>query len=150
MMKDYKNEVELFAVSNHSKQYDYLKDQTLELVKNFNLNNQQLSKLLNLSVSEIGTLMNDSDIITNEKSEELDNKLTMLNFGFENFDVKERVKLILNDLLTDYMLTTESLSKIIFVEEKDLIDFRKKTLLDRDIELKICVNIIFLHFILHK
>lgn len=150
MMKDYKNEVELFAVSNHSKQYDYLKDQTLELVKKFNLNNQQLSKLLNLSVSEIGNLMNDSDIITNEKFEEIDNKLTMLNFGFENFDVKERVKLILNDLLTDYMLTTESLSKIIYVEEKDLIDFRKKTLLDRDIELKICVNIIFLHFILHK
>lgn len=125
-MKDYENEMELFAVSNHSKQYDYLKDQTLELVEKFNLNNKQLSKLLNLSVSEIGNLMNDSDIITIEKSEEIDNKLTMLNFGFENFDVKERVKLILNDLLTDYMLTTESLSKIIYVEEKDLIDFRKK------------------------
>ncbi|MGE7689920.1 HTH domain-containing protein [Lysinibacillus sp. NPDC097214] len=149
-MEDYENEMELFAVSNHSKQYDYLKDQTLELVKKFNLNNKQLAKLLNLSVSEIGNLMNDSDIITNEKSEEIDNKLTMLNFGFENFDVKERVKLILNDLLTDYMLTTEKLSKIIYVEEKDLIDFRKKTLLDREIELKICVNIIFLHFILHK
>ena len=149
-MEDYETEAEVFAISNHSKQFDYLKDHALELVKKFNLNNQQLSKMLHLSVSEIKNLMNDSGSITNEKYEEIDNKLSMLNFGFEGFDARERVTLILNDLLTDYMLTTESLSKIIYVEEKELINFREKTLLDRNVELKICVNIIFLHFVLHK
>lgn len=150
IMEHNKNEAELLVKANHTKQFDYLKDQTLESVKRFNLSNQQLSKILNLSANEIENFINNADSITNEKFAEIDYKLTMLNFGFENFDTKERVKLLLNDLLTDYMLTTENLAKIINVEEKALIDFKEKTLPDRNTELKICVNIIFLHFIFRK
>lgn len=150
IMEHNKNEAELLVKANNTKQFDYLKDQTIESAKRFNLSNQQLSKILNLSANEIENFINNADSITNEKSAEIDYKLTMLNFGFENFDTKERVKLLLNDLLTDYMLTTESLAKIINVEEKALIDFKEKTLPDRNIELKICVNIIFLHFVLRK
>lgn len=149
-MENNKNEAELFVIANHTKQFDYLKDQTLETAKRFNLNNQQLSRIFNLSVNEMENFICDADSTTDEKSAEIDYKLTMLNFGFENFDTKERVKLLLNDLLTDYMLTTESLAKIINVEEKALIDFKERTLPDRNIELKICVNIIFLHFVLQK
>jgi len=73
----------------------------------------------------------------------------MLNHGFESFNAKERTKLLLNDLLTDYMLSTDSVSKIIQVEEQELIDFRQQQSMDKNIELKICVNVIMLHFALH-
>ena len=38
---------------------------------------------------------------------------------------------------------------MIHVEEKDLNDFRQALSMDKNVELKICVNSIMLHFVLH-
>jgi len=72
----------------------------------------------------------------------------MLLYGFDSIDAKERAILLLNDLLTDYLLSTEILAKIIKVREKELIAFRQNELIARSVELKICVNVIMLHFVI--
>ena len=137
-------------ITNSPTQSDYLREQFQELIQKFNLKFQQLSRMFDMPINEIEYLMKGSIDITDQKFEEIEYKLTMLNFGFEGFDAKERVKVILNTLLTEYELTTENLSKIINVEEKELIDFKEDQILEKTIEVKIGVNIIMLNFVLHK
>jgi len=146
---DFRDSVEVSFVSN-SLPFDYLIEDIQKLAEKFNFNHQQLSKILDLSINELEDLLNRKGNITNKQQENIENKLTMLNFGFEGFDAKERATLILNDLLSDYKLTTETLSKIINVKEKELIDFMKKQIIDTNVEMKICVNVIMLHFVLHN
>lgn len=148
-MGENKSKVEIFSGTNSS-QVDFLKEEIQVLVKNFNFNHQQLSKILNLSKIELENIMNNKGDISNEHFEKIENKLTMLNFGFEGFDARKRAILILNDLLTDYMLSTKNISEIIHVEEQELIDFRQQQLKNENVELKICVNIIMLHFVLRN
>jgi len=145
---DFRDSVEVSFVSNSSP-FDYLIEDIQKLAEKFNFNHQQLSKILDLSINELENLLNRKGNITNKQQENIENKLTMLKFGFEGFDAKERVTLILNDLLSEYRLTTETLSKIINVKEKELIDFMKKQIIDTNVEMKICVNVIMLHFVLH-
>lgn len=149
IMVEYKNNVEI-SFGTNSSQFDYIKENIKELVGKFNFNHQQLSKILDLPMNDLENLMNNKGNISNEQFEKIENKITMLNFGFESFDAKERTTILLNDLITNYMLSTESLSKIINVEEHELINFRQHQLIDRNIELKICVNVIMLHFVLHN
>jgi len=137
-------------ITNSPTQSDYLREQFQELIQKFNLKFQQLSRMFDMPINEIEYLMKGSIDITDQKFEEIEYKLTMLNFGFEGFDAKERVKVILNTLLTEYELTTVNLSKIINVEEKELIDFKEDQILEKTIEVKIGVNIIMLNFVLHK
>ena len=143
-------EVEISFLTNGPTQSDYLREQFQDLIKKFNLGLQQLSIMFDIHINEIENLMKGSINITDQKFEEIENKLTMLNFGFDGFDAKDRVKSILSSLLAEYEITTESLSKIINVAEKELIDFKEDQLLKRNIEIDICVNIIMLNFILHK
>lgn len=148
-MVEFKDNVEI-SFGTNSSQFDYIKENIKELVEKFNFNYQQISKILDLPMNDLENLMNNKGNISNEQFEKIENKITMLNFGFESFNAKERTTILLNDLITNYMLSIESLSKIIHVEEQELIDFRQKQLIDKDIELKICVNVIMLHFILHS
>ncbi|KUF37457.1 HTH domain-containing protein [Lysinibacillus sp. F5] len=147
-MEEFKSSVEISVGTNLS-QFDYLKENIQELVGKFNLDYQQLSKILDLPINELENLMNNKGDISNEKFEKIENKITMLNYGFESFDAKERVTILLNDLIKNYMLSTEILSKIINVEEQELINFTQQQLTDRNVELKICVNVIMLHFVFH-
>jgi len=149
-MDENQEKVEISFLTNGPTQSDYIREQFQVLIKKFNLGLQQLSKLFDIPINEIENIMNDSITITNEKFEEIEYKLTMLNFGFDDFNAKDRVKSILNSLLVEYEITTESLSKIINVAEKELIDFKEDQLLERTIEIEICVNIIMLNFVLHK
>lgn len=138
--------IEVSLRSTPSNQSDYLREQFQNLIKKFNLKFQQLSKMFDMPINEIEDLMNGSNNITDQKFEDVENKLAMLNYGFEGFDAKERVKVILNTLLIEYELTTENLSKIINVEEKELINFKEDQLLEKTMEIKISVNIIMLNF----
>ncbi|QGG51864.1 HTH domain-containing protein [Lysinibacillus pakistanensis] len=147
-MGEFRDSIEVSFVSNSSP-FDYLIEDIQKLAEKFNFNHQQLSKILDLSINELGNLLNRKGNITKKQQENIENKLAMLNFGFEGFDAKERVTLILNDLLSNYRLTTETLSKIINVKEKELIDFNEKQIIDTNVEMKICVNVIMLHFVLH-
>lgn len=149
-MDKFRDNIEVSLLSTPSNQSDYLREQFQNLIKKFNLEFQQLSKMFDMPIYEIEDLMNGSNNITNQKFEDVENKLAMLNYGFEGFDAKERVKVILNTLLTEYELTIENLSKIINVEEKELIDFKEDRLLEKTMEIKISVNIIMLNFVLHK
>ncbi|MGE7948491.1 HTH domain-containing protein [Lysinibacillus sp. NPDC093688] len=142
--------IELSLLTNGPTQSDYLREQFQDLIEKFNLGLQQLSKMFDIPTNDIDDLMKGSITITDKKFEEIEYKLTMLNFGFDGFNAKDRVKSILNSLLTEYEITTESLSKIIKVAEKELIDFKEEQLLERNIEIEICVNIIMLNFVLHK
>ncbi|MEY9974850.1 plasmid maintenance system antidote protein VapI [Lysinibacillus sp. RC46] len=149
-MDENQKKVEISFLTNGPIQSDYIREQFQVLIKKFNLGLQQLSKMFDIPINEIENIMNDSITITNEKFEEIEYKITMLNFGFDDFNAKDRVKSILNSLLVEYEITTESLSKIINVAEKELIDFKEDQLLERTIEIEICVNIIMLNFVLHK
>ncbi|MFB7160198.1 HTH domain-containing protein [Lysinibacillus sp. NPDC056232] len=145
-----RKKVEISLLTNGPTQSDYLREQFQDLIKKFNLGLQHLSKMFGIPINEIDNLMIGSITITDEKFEEIEYKLTMLNFGFDGFNAKDRVKSILNSLLTEYEITTESLSKIINIAEKELIDFKEDQLLERNIEIEICVNIIMFNFALHK
>ncbi|MFE3574760.1 HTH domain-containing protein [Lysinibacillus sp. NPDC059133] len=145
-----RKKVEISLLTNGPTQSDYLREQFQDLIKKFNLGLQHLSKMFGIPINEIDNLMKGSITITDEKFEEIEYKLTMLNFGFDGFNAKDRVKSILNSLLTEYEITTESLSKIINIAEKELIDFKEDQLLERNIEIEICVNIIMFNFALHK
>ena len=147
-MVEFKNETEIAFVTNSS-QFDYLKEDFQELIKILKLNYQQLSKIVDLPINEIENLMNNKGNLTSDKLGVIENKLAMLNHGFGSFDARERATYLLNDLLKDYMLSTDIVSKMIHVDEQELIDFRQKQLMDKDIELKICVNVTILHFVLH-
>ncbi|WP_025117131.1 HTH domain-containing protein [Lysinibacillus fusiformis] len=147
-MVEIKRKVEI-SFGTNSSQFEYIKENIQGLVEKFNFNHQQLSNILDLPINELENLMNNKGSISNEQFEKIENKITMLNFGFESFDAKERAIILLNDLITNYMLSTGSLSKVINVEEHELINFRQHQLTDRNIELKICVNVIILHFVLH-
>ena len=149
-MDEKQKKVEISFLTNGPTQPDYFREQFQELIKKYNLRLQQLSKMFDIPINDIENIMKDSISITNEKFEEIEYKLTMLNFGFNDFNAKDRVKSILNSLLVEYEITTESLSKIINVTEKELLDFKDDQLLERNIEIEICVNIILLNFVLHK
>lgn len=149
-MDEKQKKVEISFLTNGPTQSDYFREQFQELIKKYNLRLQQLSKMFDIPINDIENIMKDSISITNEKFEEIEYKLTMLNFGFNDFNAKDRVKSILNSLLVEYEITTESLSKIINVTEKELLDFKEDQLLERNKEIEICVNIILLNFVLHK
>lgn len=147
-MPEFKKRAEVSFVTNISP-FDYLKEQIQEVAEKFNFNHLQLSKIVDLPINELESLLNGKGNITTDQQEIIEHKLAKLCFGFQGFDAKERATLLLNDLVKDYMFSTASIAKIIHVEEKELNDFRQAQVMDREAELKICVNVILLHFVLH-
>ena len=149
-MKEWKDRAEVSFVTNISR-FDYLNQQIQEVAEKFSFNHQQLAKIFDLPMNELDSLLNNkgSINITTEQLDKIERKIAMLCAGFEGLDARERAALLLNDLIKDYMFTTASVAKMIHVEEKDLIDFRQEISIDKNVELKICVNSIMLHFVLH-
>ncbi|WP_225340981.1 HTH domain-containing protein [Lysinibacillus capsici] len=148
-MKKLKDRAEVSFVTNISR-YDYLKQQIQEVAEKFSFNHQQLAKIFDLPMKELDSLLNNKGSITKEQLDKIERKIAMLYAGFEGFDARERAALLLNDLIKEYMFSTDSVAKMIHVEEKDLIDFRQALSMDKNVELKICVNSIMLHFVLHN
>jgi len=148
-VKKLKDRAEVSFVTNISR-YDYLKQQIQEVAEKFSFNHQQLAKIFDLPMKELDSLLNNKGSITKEQLDKIERKIAMLCAGFEGFDARERAALLLNDLIKEYMFSTDSVAKMIHVEEKDLIDFRQALSMDKNVELKICVNSIMLHFVLHN
>lgn len=148
-MKKWKDRAEVSFVTNISR-YDDLKQQIQEVAEKFSFNHQQLAKIFDLPMKELDSLLNNKGSITTEQLDKIERKIAMLCAGFEGFDARERAALLLNDLIKEYMFSTDSVAKMIHVEEKDLIDFRQALSMDKNVELKICVNSIMLHFVLHN
>lgn len=150
-MKKLKDRAAVSFVTNISR-YDYLKQQIQEVAEKFSFNHQQLAKIFDLPMKELDSLLNTKGSITTEQLDKIERKIAMpmLCAGFEGFDARERAALLLNDLIKEYMFSTDSVAKMIHVEEKDLIDFRQALSMDKNVELKICVNSIMLHFVLHN
>lgn len=147
-MKELKNRAEVSFVMNISR-FDYLKQQIQEVAEKFSFNHQQLAKIFDLPMNELDSLLNNKGSITTEQLDKIERKIAILCAGFEGLDARERAALLLNDLIKEYMFSTDSVAKMIHVEEKDLIDFRQALSMDKNVELKICVNSIMLHFVLH-
>lgn len=147
-MKEWKVRAEVSFVTDISR-FDYLKQQIQEVAEKFSFNHQQLAKIFDLPMNELDSLLNNKGSITTEQLDKIERKIAMLCAGFEGLDARERAALLLNDLIKDYMFSTASVAKMIHVEEKDLIDFRQEISIDKNVELKICVNSIMLHFVLH-
>lgn len=147
-MKELKDRAEVSYVTDISR-FDYLKQQIQEVAEKFSFNHQQLAKIFDLPMNELDSLLNNKGSITTEQLDKIERKIAMLCAGFEGFDARERAALLLNDLIKEYMFSTASVAKMIHVEEKDLIDFRQALSIDKNVELKICVNSIMLHFVLH-
>ena len=147
-MKEWKDRAEVSFVTDISR-FDYLKQQIQEVAEKFSFNHQQLAKIFDLPMTELDGLLNNMASITTEQLDKIERKIAMLCAGFEGLDARERAALFLNDLIKDYMFSTASVAKMIHVEEKDLIDFRQEISIDKNVELKICVNSIMLHFVLH-
>jgi len=147
-VKEWKDRAEVSFVTDISR-FDYLRQQIQEVAEKFSFNHQQLAKIFDLPMNELDSLLNNKGNITTEQLDKIERKIVMLCVGFEGFDARERAALLLNDLIKDYMFSTASVAKMIHVEEKDLIDFRQEISIDKNVELKICVNSIMLHFVLH-
>lgn len=147
-MKEWKDSAEVSFVTDISR-FDYLNQQIQEVAEKFSFNHQQLAKIFDLPMTELDGLLNNMASITTEQLDKIERKIAMLCAGFEGLDARERAALFLNDLIKDYMFSTASVAKMIHVEEKDLIDFRQEISIDKNVELKICVNSIMLHFVLH-
>lgn len=147
-MKEWKDRAEVSFVTNISR-FEYLKQQIQEVAEKYSFNHQQLAKIFDLPLNELDSLLNNKGSITTERLDKIERKIAMLCAGFEGLDARERAALLLNDLIKDYMFSTASVAKMIHVEEKDLIDFRQALSIDKNVELKICVNSIMLHFVLH-
>lgn len=147
-MKEWKDRAEVSFVTNISR-FDYLNQQIQAVAEKFSFNHQQLAKIFDLPMTELDSLLNNKASITTEQLDKIERKIAMLCAGFEGIDVRERAALLLNDLIKDYMFSTASVAKMIHVEEKDLNDFRQALSMDKNVELKICVNSIMLHFVLH-
>ena len=147
-MKEWKDRAEVSFVTDISR-FDYLNQQIQEVAEKFSFNHQQLAKIFDLPMTELDGLLNNMASITTEQLDKIERKIAMLCAGFEGLDAMERAALFLNDLIKDYMFSTASVAKMIHVEEKDLIDFRQEISIDKNVELKICVNSIMLHFVLH-
>lgn len=147
-MKEWKDRAEVSFVTDISR-FDYLKQQIQEVAEKFSFNHQQLAKIVDLPMTELDSLLNNKGSITTEQLDKIERKIAMLCAGFEGLDARERAALLLNDLIKDYMFSTASVAKMIHVEEKELIDFRQEISIDKNVELKICVNSIMLHFVLH-
>lgn len=147
-MKKLKDRAEVSFVTDISR-FDYLRQQIQEVAEKFSFNHQQLAKIFDLPMSELDSLLINMASITTEQLDKIERKIAMLCAGFEGLDARERAALLLNDLIKEYMFSTDSVAKMIHVEEKDLIDFRQEISIDKNVELKICVNSIMLHFVLH-
>jgi len=147
-VKELKDRAEVSYVTDISR-FDYLKQQIQEVAEKFSFNHQQLAKIFDLPMNELDSLLNNKGSITTEQLDKIERKIAMLCAGFEGFDARERAALLLNDLIKEYMFSTASVAKMIHVEEKDLIDFRQALSIDKNVELKICVNSIMLYFVLH-
>jgi len=147
-VKELKDRAEVSYVTDISR-FDYLKQQIQEVAEKFSFNHQQLAKIFDLPMNELDSLLNNKGSITTEQLDKIERKIAMLCAGFEGLDARERAALLLNDLIKDYMFSTASVAKMIHVEEKDLIDFRQEISIDKNVELKICVNSIMLYFVLH-
>jgi len=149
-VKEWKDRAEVSFVTDISR-FDYLRQQIQEVAEKFSFNHQQLAKIFDLPMNELDSLLNNkgSINITTEQLDKIERKIAMLCAGFEGLDARERAALLLNDLIKEYMFSTASVAKMIHVAEKDLIDFRQALSIDKNVELKICVNSIMLHFVLH-
>jgi len=121
-----------------------------QAMQHFNLQYHQLANMLDISQQDLVNTLNVDNNLPTKKIEDIEDRLVMLNFGFEGFDARERVKVIMNTLLTEFELTTEILSNILKIEENKLIDFQKGRTLDNDIDLQIGVNVMILNYVLHK
>ncbi|MFJ7666396.1 HTH domain-containing protein [Lysinibacillus sp. NPDC097195] len=143
---EYRNHAKISLTTNAS-QFNNLKEDMQELIENCNLSYPQLSLIFHLSNNELENLVSCKANSTQNYDEKIQLKKDMLMFGFE-LDAKERAVLLMNNLITDYLFSTETLSKIIKVTEEELIAFRQNQIIDRTVEIKICVNIVMLHFVL--
>jgi len=146
-MVELKNHAKLSLITNASHFNDMTED-FRKLVEKYELNQQQLSNIFNLSKNALENEVSSKANMSHDHHKIIQHKIDMLLYGFDSIDAKERAILLLNDLLTDYLLSTEILAKIIKVREKELIAFRQNELIARSVELKICVNVIMLHFVI--
>lgn len=146
-MVEFEDHAKISLVTNAS-QFNDLTEDLQKLVGKYDLNQQQLSNIFELSKNALENEVSSKTDLSQDRIGKIQHKLDMLLYGFDSIDAKERAILLLNDLLTDYLLSTEILAKIIKVREKELIAFRQNELIARSVELKICVNVIMLHFVI--
>ncbi|HEF5238606.1 TPA: hypothetical protein SAS01_005351 [Bacillus cereus] len=118
------------------------------LLKNFDLKPEQLSKLLNIPISKINNVKDEE--ITNDEKEKIEYISAMLNYGLPGMEANERVHILLDTLIEEFQLSIRNIAKMINVEEDDLLNFKENGSIKKEIELKICVNLVMLNFILNQ
>ncbi|KPN97115.1 HTH domain-containing protein [Lysinibacillus sp. ZYM-1] len=150
-MSKYNDRAEAVFLTGHENEWkEHFALQLQQAMQHFNLQYHQLANMLEISQQDLVNTLNVDNNLPTKKIEDIEDRLVMLNFGFEGFDARERVKVIMNTLLTEFELTTEILSNILKIEESKLIDFQKGRTLDNDIDLQIGVNVMILNYVLHK
>ncbi|MBM7717688.1 plasmid maintenance system antidote protein VapI [Bacillus thermophilus] len=127
------------------------KKEIQDLVNKYDLEFKQISKLLNIPLDKLNNMLNHKVGITDHEEEKIENKLAMLNHGFSSgIEAKERVQIILDNLIDQFELSISNISKIINVEEKELLNFKENKPVPKEIELNIAVNTIMLNFVLNQ
>ena len=65
-------------------------------------------------------------------------------------EANERVQILLDTLIEEFHLSISNIAKMINVEEDELLTFKENGSIKKEIELKICVNLVMLNFILNQ
>ncbi|MCI1592863.1 HTH domain-containing protein [Heyndrickxia oleronia] len=134
--------------SMSNKDSNVYKEKLRILSKNFKLTPEQLSRLFNIPISKINNVK-DKEMTNNEK-EKIEYISAMLNYGLPGMEPNERVQILLDTLIEEFHLSISNIAKMINVEEDELINFKENGSIKKEIELKICVNLVMLNFILNQ
>lgn len=122
-----------------------------DLADKYNLEFKQISKLFNIPLNKLNDILDQKVELTDHEEEKIENKLAMLNHGFSSgIEAKERVQIILDNLVDQFELSIGNISKIINIEEKELLNFKENKPVPKEIELNIAVNTIMLNFVLNQ
>jgi hypothetical protein len=134
--------------SMSNKDSNVYKEKLRILSKNFKLTPEQLSRLFNIPISKINNVK-DKEMTNNEK-EKIEYISAMLNYGLPGMEPNERVQILLDTLIEEFHLSISNIAKMINVEEDELLTFKENGSIKKEIELKICVNLVMLNFILNQ
>lgn len=134
--------------SMSNKDSNVYKEKLRILSKNFKLTPEQLSRLFNIPISKINNVKDEE--MTNNEKEKIEYISAMLNYGLPGMEPNERVQILLDTLIEEFHLSISNIAKMINVEEDELINFKENGSIKKEIELKICVNLVMLNFILNQ
>ncbi|GKU85304.1 HTH domain-containing protein [Niallia sp. NCCP-28] len=149
-MEEFINDLNIELLSENNR-HEYMQAKIKEAIKNFQLKEEQIPKLLGTSAEKTAKLLQGEPCeLTEEEMAVIDYRLIFISEGFSLMKAKERIRLLIGSfLIKEYQFSYKSLAAYAEVPYEAFVNFYNGDQeVDDQYTINICVNLQMLVYVL--